>query len=68
MKSPEMENATDEMALHFFGRSKSECLAAHICVMCGDQAMHFRNRLSQKEYEIRGMCQRCQDDIFSDGE
>jgi hypothetical protein len=30
----------------------------------GNTHTSFRDDLSRKEYQISGMCQRCQDDIF----
>lgn len=64
VKSPEMENALNSLALAFFGRSRKECFANSACVMCGGPALEFRNELSQKEYSISCMCQTCQDDSF----
>ena len=39
------------------------------CPFCGKAITpetDFRNELSYKEYTISGMCQDCQDDLFSD--
>jgi len=34
------------------------------CPICGKQIGTFRDELSQKEFEISGCCQKCQDLIF----
>jgi hypothetical protein len=39
---------------------------AHICVDCGEKVTGFKDELSQQEYLISGLCQKCQDSIFSD--
>lgn len=39
------------------------------CAFCGSDKTKpedFRDELSRKEYEISGICQRCQDDIFNE--
>lgn len=36
-----------------------------ICPTCGKEVGEFRDALSRKEYEISGMCQSCQDKVFS---
>ena len=35
-----------------------------LCPMCSKPVGEFRNQLSHKEFNISGMCQDCQDDIF----
>ena len=34
------------------------------CPICKKEITEFKDELSRKEYEISGMCQQCQDDIF----
>ncbi len=36
----------------------------HICVTCNGKVEGFRDELSQKEFLISGMCQKCQDEVF----
>jgi len=41
------------------------------CATCGSKTgdtSDFRDALSKKEYSISGMCQECQDSVFSIGE
>ena len=36
-----------------------------LCVKCGAQAVGaFKDSLSAREYEISGLCQKCQDEVF----
>lgn len=38
------------------------------CNICGKEIiLPFRDRLSEREYQISGMCQDCQDVTFSPG-
>jgi hypothetical protein len=37
---------------------------ACVCMTCGGKVEGFDSELSQKEFLISGMCQKCQDDIF----
>lgn len=34
------------------------------CTMCGGIVGMFRDEISEKEFEISGMCQACQDEVF----
>lgn len=36
----------------------------NVCPMCGAGITGFRDALSEKEYNISGMCQDCQDRAF----
>lgn len=35
-----------------------------LCPICGKKVWKFRDKLSEREFEISGMCQICQDEIF----
>lgn len=37
------------------------------CPICGQVVTTFKDQLSFKEWEISGICQGCQDEIFDDG-
>jgi hypothetical protein len=43
-------------------------IEAGFCPTCGKDIGKFRDALSKREYEISGMCQLCQDDVFGGGE
>jgi len=46
------------------GMSRSEALNNKKCVLCGKDAVKFKDDLSKKEFKISGMCQVCQDYHF----
>ncbi len=41
-----------------------EAIQGHKCKTCGMKVENFRDKISQKEYLISGMCQKCQDEVF----
>lgn len=47
---------------------RREAIAAQRCIAspigCGCEATFFRDELSEREFRISGLCQRCQDSIF----
>ena len=57
-KHPQIENFLNDL----FGRSSA--IESDVCVCCTYAAFKFRDKISEKEYRISGLCQRCQDDIF----
>lgn len=63
-KAPELEQAFNEI----FGFDRRESIREDRCVPapygCGQPATEFRDALSQREYRISGLCQKCQDEIF----
>lgn len=38
------------------------------CSMCDGPALEFKDELSKKEYKISAMCQKCQDEFFTEPE
>ena len=65
MKTVLMEKRLDDMAKFLFGRGRKVAMDNQMCVMCGNDANHFTDELSRREYGISGMCQSCQDGVFS---
>jgi hypothetical protein len=61
-----MDTFKDDLALTLFGRSRTLAVAGKSCVMCGKFADNFRDELSRKEFNISGLCQRCQDQVFTE--
>ncbi len=41
-----------------------ENLKQGCCTTCGELIQGFKNEISHKEYQISGMCQKCQDGVF----
>ena len=47
-----------------FGKKPLDLIDKNVCPTCGNPIDDFRDELSKKEYEISGMCQQCQDEVF----
>jgi hypothetical protein len=54
----------DKISSGAFGVPRTEAIEKGICVICKDTITGFRDDLSAKEYEISGLCQGCQDEVF----
>ena len=63
-KSPEMTQFLDDMAERHSGLSRTKAITSERCVYCLNPATSFRDTLSEKEYLISGLCQKCQDETF----
>ena len=59
-RAPALQKFIDEMATQMFGWDGDVAN----CRMCNNPVEGFKDGLSQREYEISGMCQQCQDDFF----
>jgi len=59
-KSPQVKAAIEDI---FPGTA--EAIASNRCPICKSPITKFRDSLSVKEYEISGMCQKCQDATFT---
>jgi len=67
MKATNKTPAIDALLGSLFGKDRKDTIAAGECVTCdstGNNAKSFSDDLSRKEYQISGMCRKCQDDIF----
>ena len=64
----DVDKLKNEMAMELFGRNRSLAIVGGQCVRCGEFNIEFRDELSRKEYYIFGLCQCCQDSIFSENE
>lgn len=59
-KTPEMRQVIEDL---FPGTM--ETINQNKCPLCKNPIGEFKNELSKKEYMISGMCQKCQDKIFT---
>ena len=66
MTSVEFEKHLDELTEQLFDRSRSLSMFHLTCVTCGDAIGKFKDEISQREYRISGMCQKCQDEVFTE--
>jgi hypothetical protein len=71
-RHPEIQKFVNAFASEIaFGRNPQEAIAEGICVACGSQVYdgnehEFRDEESIHEYDISGLCQKCQDQTFGD--
>jgi len=65
-RTKELQNFLDRFTEKTFGKSQTEAKEQKICVFCHKliKMEDFRDQLSIKEYNISGLCQKCQDDTF----
>lgn len=64
-KNPELEAQLEELAKKMgspIGRIAA--IKNDVCVSCQRPASSFRDALSQREFTISGLCQKCQDGVF----
>ena len=66
MKDKKNGEFKDNLTKDLFGVSFSEAMATATCVYCRGKAKVFKDELSEKEYKISGLCQRCQDETFGE--
>ena len=59
-----MQNFLEAMSKEFFGNSRKESIDNEKCVSCGKEAMKFDSPLSEREFQLSGLCQECQDNVF----
>jgi len=45
-----------------------EKIDAQVCFSCGKAADTFRDEISEREQKISGLCQTCQDKVFTEEE
>ena len=56
----------DDFAANIFGTTRTKAIRSEICVKCRVNVLTvgFRNIRTQKEYQVSGLCQLCQDKVF----
>ena len=65
-KHPALQFMIDQSSTAPYGRPTSGALALGICVSCAEDASSFHSEIAKREYQISGLCERCQDEIFND--
>lgn len=63
-RSPVLQHIVDNLACELFGQSLSESQDNQVCVRCHNPVGELNDDISMREYEISGLCQTCQDQIF----
>lgn len=65
MKNPVIQNCIDNFQEAFFGIGMTEAKKKGICVTCKAKVTGFSKDIYQLEYEISGMCEKCQREVFT---
>ncbi len=60
-KSPGIERLLTSVT----GKDRGDTIRAGKCTTCNNSATDFKDALSVREYQISGMCQKCQDGVFT---
>jgi len=65
-RSKGLQEFLDKFAKKQFGISQTKAKEEQVCVFCKGKIdlSDFRDILSVKEFEISGLCQKCQDETF----
>lgn len=58
----------DQLSFQLFGKTLTDALNEDICLRCKNPKGEFRDPLSERDYFISGMCQKCQDEIYENTE
>lgn len=48
------------------GLKREDSIRSGVCTWCGGEIIGFDDELSEREYCISGMCQKCQDETFAE--
>ena len=64
MKSPEMIRIIFELTRI----DTNQAITEKICPFCHEPVGEFRDSVSEKEFNISGLCQSCQDGVFGSDE
>jgi len=76
MKATDKAPAIDGLLSSLMGSHRVECIERGWCMTCDAEGIpcpdefypdgYWRDALSLREYRISGMCQGCQDEVFSE--
>ena len=67
-RNANLQKFIDEYLKKLFGRTRTKAKIEKVCVICdkGIKIEGFKNQTSIEKYEISGLCQKCQDEFFSE--
>jgi|13_taG_2_1085334.scaffolds.fasta_scaffold01965_11 hypothetical protein len=64
MKATQKHHEIESLLTSITGKSRPQMVLEALCTTCDGVAKSFKDEVSEKEYQISGMCQSCQDEIF----
>jgi hypothetical protein len=59
-----LQDLIDTYTRDMYGTSRETCKKTQLCVKCKKDATVFKDQISEKEYNLSGWCQDCQDFFF----
>jgi len=65
-RSNSIESFLGNLQFETFGTDRNETTKRGLCANCGKIANDFKDEISEREYEISGLCQQCQDEFFEE--
>ena len=68
IRGKEIQDFYDYTCKISYGRTQKEAEKEGVCLYCGEKVKEFKAEINKKEYEISGMCQKCQDEFFNSPE
>ena len=57
-------DAVDRQITITFGIDRRTSIRNDVCAWCDTTVGQFRDQVSEKEYTISGLCQKCQDQVY----
>lgn len=57
--------AINEPISKVMGKDRETTISQNNCMVCKKKVGKFRDKQSEKEYSISGLCQDCQDDVWA---
>jgi hypothetical protein len=64
MKATQKHHEIESLLTSITGKSRPQMVLEALCTTCDGVAKSFKDEASEREYQISGMCQSCQDEIF----
>lgn len=65
-KGVDVKSIMNKLSVGMSGKTVEQNFADKTCPTCGGDATYFKDELSEREYLISGLCQKCQDAVFND--
>ena len=67
-RSKHLGSLVDTLSKECFGMSLSKAHKAKVCIQCRAKIGTFKDEPTRMEYEISGLCPKCQDEYFDQEE
>lgn len=61
---PTEKSSVEKLLTAITGKDRLQTIREGKCVFCDNPNLYFRTGLDVREYQISGMCQNCQDEVF----